>query len=108
MNSYEFEIAAKNAVIELCKKNFNETYDILGYHGISDYDWQLILVNKNNPVPYDYEVELTTLSNGVQVDSRIYPDLQKMFDDMRDNYVSENEKTFSALYGTLAKGCVIE
>ena len=30
MNSYEFEIAAKNAVIDLCKKNFNETYDILG------------------------------------------------------------------------------
>lgn len=30
MNSYEFEIAAKNAVIELCKENFNETYDILG------------------------------------------------------------------------------
>ena len=30
MNSYEFEIAAKNAVIEFCKKNFNETYDILG------------------------------------------------------------------------------
>lgn len=64
--------------------NVSETSDILGYHGISDYDWQLILVNKNNPVPYDYEVELTTLSNGVQVDSRIYPDLQKMFDDMRD------------------------
>ena len=30
MNSYEFEIAAKNAVIEFCKTNFNETYDILG------------------------------------------------------------------------------
>ncbi len=30
MNSYEFEIAAKNAVIELCKTRFNETYDILG------------------------------------------------------------------------------
>ena len=30
MNSYEFEIAAKNAVIELCKNTFNETYDILG------------------------------------------------------------------------------
>lgn len=30
MNSYEFEIAAKNAVIELCKENFNESYDILG------------------------------------------------------------------------------
>ena len=30
MNSYEFEIAAKNAVIDLCKKNYNEDYDILG------------------------------------------------------------------------------
>ena len=30
MTSYEFEIAAKNAVIELCKNEFNETYDILG------------------------------------------------------------------------------
>ena len=29
MNSYEFEIAAKNAVIEFCKKNFDETYNIL-------------------------------------------------------------------------------
>ena len=29
MNSYEFEIAAKNAVIEFCKENFDETYNIL-------------------------------------------------------------------------------
>lgn len=29
MNSYEFEIAAKNAVIELCRNEFNETYNIL-------------------------------------------------------------------------------
>ena len=29
MTSYEFEIAAKNAVIELCKNEFNETYNIL-------------------------------------------------------------------------------
>ena len=29
MNSYEFEIAAKNAVIEFCKKNFDENYNIL-------------------------------------------------------------------------------
>lgn len=50
---------------------------------VYDGDWKLILVNKNNPVPDGYDVELTTLSNGVQVDSRIYPDLQNMFDDMR-------------------------
>ena len=31
-----------------------------------------------NPLPEDYTVELTTLSNGQQVASRIYPDLQAM------------------------------
>lgn len=45
--------------------------------------WSLILVNSENSIPEDYEVELTRLSNGQKVDSRIYPSLQKMFDDMR-------------------------
>ena len=49
----------------------------------TDYGWELILVNSDNNIPEDYEVSLLTLSNGQQVDERIYPDLQKMFDDMR-------------------------
>ena len=36
-----------------------------------------------SPLPEDYTVELTTLSNGQQVASRIYPDLQAMFDQAR-------------------------
>lgn len=44
----------------------------------------LILVNSENKIPDDYKIELTELSNGEKVDSEIYPDLQKMFDDMRD------------------------
>lgn len=48
-----------------------------------DDSWQLILANKDHKVPDDYKVELTELSNGQKVDSRIYPDLQNMFDDMR-------------------------
>lgn len=43
----------------------------------------LILVNGKNKIPDNYEPELTELSNGEMVDSEIYPDLQKMFDDMR-------------------------
>lgn len=43
----------------------------------------LILVNRNNPIPEGYEMELTLLSNGIMVDSRAYPDLQEMFDTMR-------------------------
>lgn len=44
----------------------------------------LILVNRENKIPEDYKIELTELSNGEAVDSEIYPDLQKMFDDMRE------------------------
>lgn len=44
---------------------------------------ELTLVNADNPVPNGWSVELTTLSNGEQVASMIYPDLQDMFDDMR-------------------------
>ena len=46
------------------------------------YGWNLILVNQDYKVPKDWDIELTELSNGQSVDSRIYPDLQQMFDDM--------------------------
>ena len=46
-------------------------------------DWRLILVNDENPMPEKYDIELTDLFNGTRVDSRIYPDLQRMFDDAR-------------------------
>lgn len=49
--------------------------------------WNLILVNAENAVPSGYEPELITLSNGQQVDQRIYPDLQNMFDDARKDGV---------------------
>jgi D-alanyl-D-alanine carboxypeptidase len=41
--------------------------------------WYLILVNRDNPVPEDYELRLTELDNGESVNKLIYPDLQKMF-----------------------------
>lgn len=45
--------------------------------------WNLILINKDNYIPENYEVTLLRLSNGQKVDERIYPDLQRMFDDAR-------------------------
>ncbi len=45
--------------------------------------WSLLLVNRWNKIPEDYQVELVTLNNGEQVDARIYPALQAMFDDAR-------------------------
>ena len=48
---------------------------------------QLVLVNSENAVPAGWSQELTTLSNGEQVATLIYPDLQEMFDDMRSEGV---------------------
>lgn len=52
-----------------------------------DNGWELILVNSKYTVPDDYEVKLLTFPNGEQVDERIYPELQRMFDDMRSQDV---------------------
>lgn len=46
-------------------------------------DWRLILVNNAHSIPKNYQIELCKLSNGIYIDSRIYPDLQQMFDDAR-------------------------
>ncbi len=47
------------------------------------YGWELVLVNRDNSLPEDWEPALMELSNGAQVDRRIYPALQSMFDAMR-------------------------
>ena len=46
--------------------------------------WNLTLVNSTHAVPEDWVVpEFTELRNGQRVDSRIYPELQAMFDAAR-------------------------
>lgn len=45
--------------------------------------WNLILVNRWNPLPDGYEVNFMPLNNGHAVDERCYPDLQSMLDDCR-------------------------
>ena len=45
--------------------------------------WNLILVNWEYSLPEDYQPTLVQLSNGEQVEERVYPFLQKMFDDAR-------------------------
>ena len=58
--------------------------DNITHHVASeDNGWNLILVNRDSYIPDDYKVELTELSNGKKVDSRIYPELQEMFNDAR-------------------------
>lgn len=67
--------------IALLGNNFNMK-DISSSFASAD-EWNLIVVNEWNQVPDDYTIDITELSNGEKVDSRIYPDLQDMFDEAR-------------------------
>ena len=51
-------------------------------------DWKLLLVNPWNPLPDDFGVNLTQLRNGQAIDSRAYPDWQKMRDEARADGLS--------------------
>lgn len=51
---------------------------------VSDTQWNLTLVNKWNPVPDNYEVNLVELEGGEYVDERIYQPLMQMLEDARE------------------------
>lgn len=63
--------------------HLNPSYTTQYITGSNDSPWNLILVNKDNPLPRSYDPELIELSNGESVDSRIYPELQAMMDAAR-------------------------
>lgn len=51
-------------------------------------DWELILVNKQHPIPLDYEMELATIRGTMQCDKRMLPYLQEMFRAAREEGIS--------------------
>ena len=68
-------------------------------------DWALLLVNPWHTVPEDYEIELASLSNGLQVDTRIHDALEEMLSDCREAGLSpivcsayRTEETQTRLY----------
>lgn len=88
-----FILAASGARVmdKIVLLNNGQTY------ATTEHGWELILINRDNHIPPDYEVELLELSNGEKVDKRIYPDLQQMFDDARatglELFVAEGVRT---------------
>ena len=61
-------------------------------------EWKLILVNKEHPLPKNFQVELVTLENGAAVDKRIYPALMKLLVDAAQEgifmYVSWGHRSY--------------
>lgn len=46
--------------------------------------WNLTLVNRENPIPNDYQTELVELEGGEYVDKRIYQPLMRMLEDAKE------------------------
>ncbi len=51
-------------------------------------DWRLILVNKQHPIPDDYEFELGSIHNGLKVDKRITRQLDQMLSAARQDGIN--------------------
>ena len=69
----EENIALANATLYNIKENINSRLN----------DWKLILVNKENYLPDNYEVKLKTINGNMKVDERIYNDLKNMLNDAK-------------------------
>lgn len=50
---------------------------------LEEAPWQLTLANKDHPLPDDWTIETSQLSNGLEVDSRIYSALTAMLNDCK-------------------------
>lgn len=57
----------------------SEKIDEDGHIEVDTSDWHLILVNKQNPIPDDYEINLVSINKSMQADARIINDLNAMF-----------------------------
>lgn len=64
-------------------ENYKPNDTVTSNNGNNEDEWYLTLVNRWNPIEDGKDIDVVQLSNGERVDSRIYPYLQKMFDDMR-------------------------
>ncbi|MBQ8527785.1 MAG: M15 family metallopeptidase [Lachnospiraceae bacterium] len=51
-------------------------------------DWKIMLINKQHPVPEDYEFTLATIKGSMKCDERIIPELQQMMKDAQKDGVS--------------------
>ena len=64
-----------------------EEFDDVPGPEIDTNDWRLILVNKQNPVPDDFEVKLSNINGSQYADSRIISDIYRMMDAAADDGV---------------------
>lgn len=60
-----------------------------------DTPWHLTLVNRQNPIPEDYEVNLVKVEGGEKVDERIYEPLMEMLEAAREGNLGQLPRVVS-------------
>lgn len=73
------DIASEN-LNENTSKELDEIEEKNDIKDINLDDWKLILVNKQNPVPEDYDLNLSNINGSMQVDSRIVDSVYDMLE----------------------------
>jgi len=87
------EIFTLDDVMEFDSSNVDEDESV-GEDGtidISDFekgDWKTMLINKQHPIPEDYEFVLATIKGSMKCDERIIPELQQMMQAAKKDGVS--------------------
>jgi len=83
INGLNLKEASPDPILSVGTSSLNLSSADIEKNDIDETSWSLILVNRWNMIPKDYDVDLTELSNGQTVDTRIYAALQNMFDAAR-------------------------
>lgn len=65
-----------------------DTIEESGTVDFSRNDWQLVLINKNHPIPEDYSFTLGTIKGVMKCDERIIPDLFSMIEGAYNDHVN--------------------
>lgn len=74
-------INVKEPAVEFSGTEVTDTSDTAAEAvGVDKTKWSLILVNKQNPIPENYEPNIKYLDNGQGIDERAYYDLLDMMD----------------------------
>lgn len=83
-NKYSVDEILKNSQSQAIIQSSNETTENKKF---SKEDWNLLLVNKQHPVPEGHTFELGTIAGSMKCDSRILPELFAMLQAARDDGV---------------------
>lgn len=81
---YSVDEILKNSNSHQFIQNTSETSE---NNNFSKDDWNLLLVNKQHPVPEDYTFELGTIAGAMKCDARILPELFAMLQAAKDDGV---------------------